>query len=226
MNEIKKQTFEELFKDHTVTAYGTTAAPDFGPVEFLTWRKPESNTYWIDYLFYKGQLVVTGDVGEAVYWWGNHSLDLSWVSKCELDYFAGKCRASEEGRAYCEWNVEEVTADLHAAIKRRQSEWGGSDELWAEVLKLSGGGTPFYNQLSWTMFLSSEVEERVVKRACASISAPFTGLYQPTYAELFYGKSLYQDSQPQYAGRILNRRVEVHLEGLRHAFLYIARTAI
>lgn len=72
------------------------------PIEILSWRSPDSGFYAMKYIAIGGRLIVTGDVGDAIYYAGADSL--AWWSRCDIDYFAGKCVASEYGRGYQSWN--------------------------------------------------------------------------------------------------------------------------
>lgn len=72
-------------------------------IERLTWRRPESGVYAVDYLCDGGaHLIVTGDLGEAIYATGRQQL--RWWAACDLSYFASKCLASEYGRGYRSWD--------------------------------------------------------------------------------------------------------------------------
>lgn len=69
----------------------------------LHWMKPETSNYFCGYLKYRRMLFVYGDIGEAVYGWSS-SIDWAFLAGLELDYFAGKCFASETGRRFRGWD--------------------------------------------------------------------------------------------------------------------------
>lgn len=50
-------------------------------------------------------LVVTGDLGDAVYEWSSR-ITFAWLGGLDSDYFIGKCVASEYGRRYEDWSRE------------------------------------------------------------------------------------------------------------------------
>jgi hypothetical protein len=101
------------FKDHVpaVQEFNNAGDPDQN-LTFIRFRKPDTFTYACDFLLVGGRLFVTGDLGAAVYAWGR-LLDLQWLAGLDLDYFAEKCEASENGRGHREWDSREVTEHLH-----------------------------------------------------------------------------------------------------------------
>lgn len=70
----------------------------------LNWRNPGNSNYAMRYVLYRHYLIVTGDIGFAVYNW---SQPLTWqfIAECSLDYFAGKCCASEKGSRFKDWDL-------------------------------------------------------------------------------------------------------------------------
>src|SRR5437879_2398129 len=52
-----------------------------------------------------GTLIVIGDYGDAVYQW-NERLTWKWLANMDINYFKGKCQASENGRNYVEWDSD------------------------------------------------------------------------------------------------------------------------
>lgn len=80
-------------------------------IQTLNWRKPESSTYFCGYLIRRGMLFVYGDIGEAVYGW-SQDLTWEWLAGLDLDYFAGKCFASETGRGFRGWDPRKAKARL------------------------------------------------------------------------------------------------------------------
>lgn len=84
----------------------------------LVWKQPDSGIYSVRYILSGGALMVHGDLGEAIYRWGGYSdrLDFAWVTKCNLDYFHGKCCASERGRDYVHFSREAFVKNLRKEI--------------------------------------------------------------------------------------------------------------
>lgn len=98
----------DIFKDHVATykKYDDT-------LETLQWKKPGSSTYAIWYVRQYATLMVWGDCYEATYQWNwQKNFDLEWIAGCNLDYFVGKCRASENGRDPRVYDEYELRKDL------------------------------------------------------------------------------------------------------------------
>ena len=93
---------KERFKDHEVTL------KENGWVKFA---KPGTNIDMLCFNVFYGTLVVIGDLGDAVYRWGE-KVDLDWIAGCNLDYFLGKCQASEVGREFTEWDPSLCHEDM------------------------------------------------------------------------------------------------------------------
>lgn len=103
-------------------------------------------------------LVVTGDLGDAIYAWSG-KVHFRWLSRLDLHYFLGKCQASEVGREFRQWDGQTAreTIDRHVAeiddLERRrraqellhnehgysalessQHEWARwADDNWREI---------------------------------------------------------------------------------------------
>lgn len=84
-----------------------------GPVTVLRWAKPETCFYAVTYLLMGRTLYVSGDIGEAVFQWGD-KLTLEFLKGCDFDYFWGKCCASEVGRRFDGWAENVARHDLDA----------------------------------------------------------------------------------------------------------------
>ncbi len=65
----------------------------------IEWRRPDVSDYWMRFTIDSGYVIVTGDVGEAIY--GFHrDVTLEDFLSFDWHYFTGKCCASETGRQY------------------------------------------------------------------------------------------------------------------------------
>lgn len=98
----------DIFKDHVATykKYDDT-------LETLQWKTPGSSTYAIWYVRQYGTLMIWGDCYEATYQWSfQKGMDLRWISRCSLDYFVGKCRASENGRDPTVYDSHEMEKEM------------------------------------------------------------------------------------------------------------------
>lgn len=106
VHEDRESMIRGWFTNHIATVFEET----FGGaqrVQWLTWRRPGTVFYRIDYLAHGHRLFVSGDVGDAVYVVSS-PVDLEWWAKCDRQYFAGKCTASENGRGHEEWDEDEA----------------------------------------------------------------------------------------------------------------------
>lgn len=92
-----KRYREEWFKNHTVNII--TAAD----ATLIKWENPKSWNYGCRYLLHRRWLCVVGDIGEATYEWGQN-ITIGFLAGCDFDYFHGKCRASEVGRRFVQWD--------------------------------------------------------------------------------------------------------------------------
>lgn len=80
------------FKNHKATILH-----DGETLKLIEWKDPESWCYAIRYIIDRNTLCVWGDLGEAVYQWGDR-INLAFLANIELGYFVSKCQASEKGR--------------------------------------------------------------------------------------------------------------------------------
>jgi hypothetical protein len=107
MNPVQRYTFEiseryrEVhFKDHRATII---APLEDSPVAVINWQKPGTWNYGCRFIIHRRWLVVVGDIGEAVFEWGQ-DITPEFLLKINLDYFLGKCQASHNGRKFEGWN--------------------------------------------------------------------------------------------------------------------------
>lgn len=142
------------FKDHKAEHI---SLPE---MEILIWANPNRSTYRVTYCAHNDLLYVTGDIGYAIYRAGLESLR-EW-SKCELDYFSGKCVASELGAQYLQWDSDFMREEVESALKDSEKTWDDfvvksghiSTETELEWVQwLSEYGTEFfgYDRFNWPM---------------------------------------------------------------------------
>lgn len=103
--DIRKRWFPNHVAKFTSAEIGKAA---------LTWRHPNNINYYCRYLIEGQFLIVVGDIGEAAYGWSD-LITWEFLAGLNLDYFAGKCSASEFGRGYKEWDNDV------ARYKRKES---------------------------------------------------------------------------------------------------------
>jgi hypothetical protein len=104
-----EKRIRENYKDHIVEYNKYFKLHENGGVldeiEVIKWRKPGTCCYYIKYIIDGGFLFVSGDLGEAIYQWSD-KINLEFLAKCDIYYFIGKCRASEVGRDFKDWDEE------------------------------------------------------------------------------------------------------------------------
>ena len=137
-NEIDEYIRNTWFKDHEA---GYTSLPS---METLTWANPKRSAYRVTYHAHEDILYVTGDLGYAIYRAGLESLK-EW-SECYLDYFSGKCVASELGAQYLEWDSDYLKEEVKTVLEGYDKDW---DSFVAKSGDLSTG-----NELEWIQWLS------------------------------------------------------------------------
>jgi len=95
-------------------------------VEIVEFGKPNNFNGWMRYIINGKFLTVQGDYGDAVYFWsGKGTLTFEWLSGLSLDYFAGKCQASEYGSGFKSWDSDKARDYLEECII-----WDKVEENW------------------------------------------------------------------------------------------------
>lgn len=125
---------EEWFKNHKATFHDMggdiTHPSSMAPrIQHLRWKQDGTSNYWIDYIISGGFLLVYGDAGDAVYAWSDN-ITWDFLKSADLDYFKGKCQASEVGRDYRQWDTRKLAADL----KHHMDEYHIAPSYQNEVL--------------------------------------------------------------------------------------------
>jgi hypothetical protein len=111
MKPEDEQLAADWFPKHRATLedyfgqLGSAAKPNM--MRRLVWANPESNNCRIDYVLYGSVLFVCGDLGEAVYQW-SQNVSLEFLADCDMDYFGGKCQASDSEPRGKSWNPDRV----------------------------------------------------------------------------------------------------------------------
>ncbi len=147
--------FDE-FDDHEVVLHETVTHTDSlertHSLEHLVFKRPGTGFYYIEFIMHNNYLHVTGDVGEATYWWSDRH-DLAWVASCDLGYFHSKCTASPNGRDFKQWTKALVKARAEEALEELEDEkhrkrfykWKGHHYMdtefeWLEWLRSTARG--------------------------------------------------------------------------------------
>lgn len=222
MSEVSDEQLAQSFREHVVTSHilwdrngsdfkfapeakAVVWEPTVLRMEQLEWRHPDRSDYYVMYHRIGSMLLVTGDLGEAVYRWysRDEQLTLQWISNCNLDYFQGKCCASEVGSKYEEWDsgaakkyLEEQLRELVKEKVEDSDDKESVDHAWGravwEIVNL-GGMQAIETQDEWNMWLHS--------------NSNFLGQYDHDWWEWAYT-----------IGIVTHVRCRLHLLGLKMAF--------
>lgn len=86
----------------------------------INWQNPESWNYGCRFLIHARWLTVVGDIGEAIYEWGQ-TLTLPFLHRIDFGYFHSKCQASETGRDFRMWDADAANARAQEWLTERTS---------------------------------------------------------------------------------------------------------
>lgn len=140
---------EDVFKDHVAEYFRTEHLGV--PMERLVWRnKNGSSTYYANFLCFRGYLVVTGDLYEAIYAVYGPEADLAFFSRCDASYLAQKLRGlngysedsqvwdAKKAEKFVKEHLESECDDVSELIKREFLDDAevnyGSEEEWSRFL--------------------------------------------------------------------------------------------
>lgn len=125
---------EEWFKDHKAALLLGQATLPWAGTTIIEWKKPASWNYGCRFIIHSQWLTVVGDIGEAVYQWGQ-TIDLPFLASLNFDYFMGKCRASEVGTRFRQWCPRTAVESL----QRHLAECSNEEKKFIEDITV---GTP------------------------------------------------------------------------------------
>jgi hypothetical protein len=102
-NEKSHMLAREWFKEHRaslVTHVVLNPANGEGDsLLIIDWRRPDTGNYAMRFTINRNYVIVTGDVGDAIYGFGAF-INLEKLASFDWHYFIHKCVASETGRDY------------------------------------------------------------------------------------------------------------------------------
>jgi len=128
--EEKEYQIDEIknhwFKEHKASI------SECGDLVVLNWRQPETIIYSVRYVFDRGNMYVSGDLGQAVFSFTEKAIP-GRIARYSLDYFCEKLSAfSDPKRDFdqlraneylneriCEWQAEGITYDKEACDELR-----------------------------------------------------------------------------------------------------------
>lgn len=181
--ETTDEYIREWFKDHVIKKYTNTDG-----VEHLFFSNPKTSNYCILFIRSYGTLFVAGDLGDAVYQWSGDS-SLEWISNCNIDYFKGKCQASEVGRDFYEWDEEYAIKSVLEYMTDCCDE--EEEEKRLKILNESEWKSNIHNEFEWAQWLNEWGAEV---------------LQDQDYWEWAFG-----------VGKIIHTRCRAHMIGLKEA---------
>lgn len=151
----KEKRLKKNFKNHIATINKFIKVEDEGiDIEVLTWKEPETSSYMIKYIVTGNTLCVYGDLGEAIYRW-SEKITFEWLSGLDLSYFAGKCKASEVGRDFKEWDQYQAFDRLKDFSKEGYFKW----LEFKKEFKKRGGDVSLYDSKEWYGWLRENGED-------------------------------------------------------------------
>jgi len=125
----------------------------------LVFRKVQGTDWLIRYTIVGGiNLVVTGDLGSAVYRWGE-PISFPWLGGLHLWYMMSKCEASEWGREAREWNGEQAARGLAWHLSETSPE---RKKKWLEIrrdISRDELNNAMFSQYEWAAFADRELRE-------------------------------------------------------------------
>ncbi|MCD6436442.1 MAG: hypothetical protein J7L15_08720 [Clostridiales bacterium] len=134
MYDIKEEIRNKWFKDH-VADFSTYIDENGNKIERLFWHKPDTWCFHINYTIEENTLIITGDLGCAIYKWSS-PISFNSISTFNFDYFAGKCEASENGRHFVEWDseiaIKSIEENFQQMAKDKYEECICEDECTCE----------------------------------------------------------------------------------------------
>lgn len=167
-------------------------------LETLEWKKPGDSHFAVWYVRQHGCLMVWGDLGSAVYRW-YPDVDMASIANTNLDYFVGKCEASEVGSPPYSWDSHQAEKDMREYFAEFHDEkWQGSlerKERNEEASKFElayGWGALGEDEHVWVEWVRANADD-------------------------IFGQDWWEHPIVE-AGKKLNARVKLHHEGLKLAF--------
>lgn len=118
--EQTKVCREQWFKEHRAmrVVHNNAELHNEGACSVINWQNPKSWNYGCRFIIHRRWLCVVGDIGEATFEW-SEDLTLEFLGSLDFGYFHSKCRASDSGRKFEQWNPREAWK----ALKQLEQEY-------------------------------------------------------------------------------------------------------
>lgn len=138
--KVKKQQErcrKEWFKNHKAEVI-TDETNQRGNTMVVDFSNPESWNYGCRLIIHRRWLIVVGDIGEAVYEWGQ-DVGFPFLAKIDFGYFYEKCQSSETGRRYTQWDSREAYDAIHKLLAEldEQNHPGEKDDWRSHLRELT-----------------------------------------------------------------------------------------
>jgi hypothetical protein len=138
------------FKDHKASLIGLLCTDSVT----VDWRKPGTGVMAIRYRIDGKYLLVTGDMGDAIFAW-SQPISFRFFANCGLDYFKEKCVAKPadiEARFFDTWCDHELRLTVDGQLEVMKDD----EEDPEKIGELQGAFESFgYDRQEWQQFLCS-----------------------------------------------------------------------
>ena len=120
----------------------------------VSFRRPDrSSINSVDFLWDRGGLHVSGDLGSAMYWWGRNQ-PVGFFEKISLHYFHSKCESSDRGKLPYDWSEEKAKK----RFKEMLEDHDVKEELYPPDLSGQFEWNIWLQENGWETFSDSYVE--------------------------------------------------------------------
>lgn len=154
MRDWDKTIREEWFTQHEAVRVVVADKLAGHAMWVLNWRKPETGMYGVRYIIDANKLIVTGDLGYAIYLW-SEPITFEFVADCDLGYFSGKCKASEKGYQYTQWYEGEARKELELWVEEAEENGETKEERRKKLdtLDFDGAWNAISDEHTWADWL-------------------------------------------------------------------------
>ncbi|MGE4537643.1 MAG: hypothetical protein AB7D37_11240 [Desulfovibrio sp.] len=195
--EREVQDGHKQFRNHEAIASGLFEP---GKPWHVLWKQDGTSIYYMDIIILRNNLYISGDLGEAVYCWGD-KITPDFLVGLDVGYFFSKCEASENGRRGKEW------------LESAAMDW--LKEQWEEVIAEHG------NDLSMVAIATELFEDlRAVAHSEWEWRSKVMEFHESTDDPIskVLGDEAYSESGLWDAGNVPMARIILHWLGIKLAF--------
>ena len=134
-NDFKTRIETSDFKDHRVRLVElkdplAEIGDDSKAMTVITWKKPGTSNCAVTYMVWRNRLIVTGDLGEAIFVTGDlgeaifvwgEGIDLKFLETCDYSYFCSKCQGIDGHMKLRQWDPDKVRAGMEEWLVENSS---------------------------------------------------------------------------------------------------------